>query len=170
MYLALYLRVQDSIQQIQNKIKALTWAFSLVLDTCGTLTARALKGLRASRSRIARSVAIVIGISLSIPMADADSGSIDAIQSLKQIADYQLTEVQESCHNEIVFRESSWRANARNGSHHGYYQGRTTYLIGKPDDVQFYWYWNYVSSRYGTDNEVPNYCNALNHLKRKGWQ
>jgi len=163
-------KVQDSIQQIQNKIKALTWAFSLVFDTCGTLTARARKGLRASRSRIARSVAIAIGISLSIPMADADSGSIDAIQSLKQIADYQLTEVQEACHNEIVFRESSWKADARNGSHNGYYQGRTTYLIGKPDDVQFYWYWSYVSSRYGIDNDMPNYCNALNHLKRKGWQ
>jgi len=103
-------------------------------------------------------------------MADADSGSIDAIQSLKQIADYQLTEVQEACHNEIVFRESSWKADARNGSHNGYYQGRTTYLIGKPDDVQFYWYWSYVSSRYGIDNDMPNYCNALNHLKRKGWQ
>ena len=170
MFPVLSSKALDSIQQIQNKIKALTWAFSLVFDTYGTLTARARKGLRASRSRIARSIAFVIGIALSIPMASADSGSIDAIQSLKQIADYQLTEVQEVCHNEIVLRESSWRADARNGSHHGYYQGRTTYLIGKPDDVQFYWYWTYVSSRYGIDNEVPNYCNALNHLKRKGWQ
>ena len=136
-----------------------------------TLSARAHKGLTARRLRIARGVAIVIGIALSMPMSAADNGSRDAIYSLRQLADIQLTEKQESCHNDIVFRESSFRANARNGSHHGYYQGRTTYLIGKPDDVQFYWYWTYVSSRYGvTEYDEPDMCKALHHLRVKGWQ
>jgi hypothetical protein len=104
-------------------------------------------------------------------MADADSGSISPIHSLRQLADMQLTEKQEACHNYIVHRESSFRANARNGSHHGYYQGRTTYLINKPDDVQFYWYWTYVSSRYGiTEYDEPDMCKALKHLRAKGWQ
>jgi hypothetical protein len=104
-------------------------------------------------------------------MADADSGSISPIHSLRQLADIQLTEKQEACHNYIVHRESSFRFNARNGSHHGYYQGRTTYLINKPDDVQFYWYWTYVSSRYGiTEYDEPDMCNALKHLRVKGWQ
>ena len=106
-----------------------------------------------------------------MPMSAADNGSRDAIYSLRQLADIQLTEKQESCHNDIVFRESSFRANARNGSHHGYYQGRTTYHIGKPDDVQFYWYWTYVSSRYGvTEYDEPDMCKALHHLRVKGWQ
>jgi len=136
-----------------------------------TLSARAHKGLTARRLRIARGVAIVIGIALSMPMSAADNGSRDAIYSLRQLADIQLTEKQESCHNDIVFRESSFRANARNGSHHGYYQGRTTYHIGKPDDVQFYWYWTYVSSRYGvTEYDEPDMCKALHHLRVKGWQ
>jgi len=128
------------------------------------------RGSERAASRIARSVAIVIGIALSMQSTAVGVGVIPAIQSLKQLAAYQLPIKQEACHNEIVHRESSWRAHVRNGSHVGYYQGRSNYLINKPDDVQFYWYWHYVANRYGVDDEVPNYCNALNHLKRKGWQ
>jgi len=142
-----------------------------MLDRAGTLQARAHKGLTPSRHRVARGVAIAIGISLSIPMADADSGSISLIYSLRELADIQLTEKQEACHNAIVYRESRFNRYAVNGSHHGYYQGRTTYVKGKPDDVQFYWYWTYVSSRYGiTEYDEPDMCNALKHLRAKGWQ
>jgi len=142
-----------------------------MLDMAGTLTARALRGSERAASRIARSVAFVIGISLSIPMAVADGGSIDAIQTLDELADYQLTDKQYDCHNEIVFRESSNNRFAVNGSHHGYYQGRSAYLKGKPDDVQFYWYWKYVSHRYGiTQYDEPDYCKALDHLVRYSWQ
>ena len=142
-----------------------------VLDTSGTLQARAHQGLTPSRRRVARGVALVIGISMSIPMSAADNGSISPIHSVRQLADIQLTEKQESCHNAIVYRESRFNRYAINGSHHGYYQGRTTYVKGKPDDVQFYWYWTYVSSRYGiTEYDEPDMCNALKHLRAKGWQ
>ena len=149
----------------------LTSTFKNVLGDYGTLTARALQGLTARRLRIARGVAFVIGISLSIPMVVADGGSIKPYQTLKQIADYQLTDKQYDCHNEITFRESSNNRYAVNGSHHGYYQGRSEYLKGKPDDVQFWWYWRYVSYRYGiTEYDEPDYCKALHHLKTRGWQ
>jgi hypothetical protein len=162
---------KDSTAQIQDRNAGLTSTFKNVLCPSGTLQARALKGLTEGRRRVALGVAAAIGIALSIPMADADSGSIDAIHTLKELADIQLTEKQEACHNYIVHRESSWRADARNGSHHGYYQGRTTYLIGKPDDVQFYWYWTYVSSRYGiTEYDEPDMCKAALHLKTRNWQ
>ena len=170
MFPVLSSKAVDSIRRIQNRIKALTSTYSYVFDTCGTLRARAHQGLRASRLRLACSVVLAIGITLFIPMSTASNGSILAIQSLREIAEYHLPIKQEACHNEIVHRESSWRAHVRNGSHVGYYQGRSKYLINKPDDVQFYWYWHYVANRYGIDDEVPNYCNALNHLKRKGWQ
>jgi hypothetical protein len=98
-------------------------------------------------------------------------GSIKPYQSIRVLADYQLTEVQEKCHNDIVYRESRFKRYAVNGSHHGYYQGRSKYLKGKPDDVQFYWYWRYVSYRYGiTEYDEPDYCKALHHLRVKGWQ
>ena len=142
-----------------------------MLDTNGTLRARAHQGLRASRLRIARSVAFAIGIALCLPMSHASSGSIDAIQSVKELAAIQLTEKQEYCHNQITFKESSNNRYAVNGSHHGYYQGRSMSLKGAPDDYQFYWYWSYVSHRYGiTEYDEPNYCKALKHLRVKGWQ
>jgi hypothetical protein len=143
-----------------------------IFDSHGTLTARALKGAHSEPlMRIARWVAIVIGITLSIPMSVADSGSIPPYRDLKSLAKYQLTYKQWKCHNQIVFRESTWRPNVRNGSHIGYYQIRNNMLIGKPYDYQFYFYWKYVSHRYGiTEYDEPNYCVALNHLITKGWQ
>jgi hypothetical protein len=104
-------------------------------------------------------------------MSNASSGSIDAIKNVKQLADYQLTEKQEYCHNRITFLESSNSKFAINGSHYGYYQGKSVSLKGAPDDYQFYWYWSYVSNRYGvTRYDEPDYCKALHHLRVRGWQ
>jgi hypothetical protein len=134
-------------------------------------SARSPKGFRASLKGVACSVAVVIGISLSIAGADRSEASIDANKSLKSLADKQLTDKQYKCHNEIVFRESTWKIDAVNGSHHGYYQIRSKYVKGKPYDWQFFAYWYYVSKRYGiTKYDEPNYCKALHHLKTKGWQ
>lgn len=142
-----------------------------MLDRGCTLLARAFQRLTASPLGLARWVAIVIGISLSIPMVHADSGSIEPIITLKQLASYQLTDAQYKCHNAIVYRESRFKADAVNGSHHGYYQGRSTALIGKSDEYQFYWFWSYVAHRYGvTEYDEPDYCAAYNHLTNKGWQ
>lgn len=165
-------RAQDSIQPIPNKRHAgLTSTYANKIDSPGTLTARALKGSERAASRIARSVAIVIGIALFVPMSQASSGSIDAIQSIKELADTQLTEKQEYCHNQIVYRESRFIKDASNGSHHGYYQGRSKVLDGAPDDYQFYWFYHYTMHRYGvTKYDEPNYCASLKHLKTKGWQ
>ena len=130
-----------------------------------------IRGSERAAQRIARSVAIAIGTALSIVPSPISNGSIDPIQSVHQLADKQLTEKQEACHNQITFKESSNNRFAVNGSHHGYYQGRSEYLKGQPDDVQFYWFWSYVSNRYGTtEYDEPNYCNALHHLKTRGWQ
>jgi hypothetical protein len=93
------------------------------------------------------------------------------IQSVKDLASYQLTDEQYDCHNSIIYTESRWHINAVNGSHHGYYQGRSDSLIDAPYDYQFYWYWHYVSNRYGiTEYDEPDYCKALHHLRVKGWQ
>ena len=166
------LRVLASIVRIlNNKHAALTSTYTNGLGGYGTLTARALKGSERAATRIARSVAIVIGIALSMQTTAVGIGSTVPIQSIKQLADNQLTEKQEACHNEIVFRESSFRNDASNGSHHGYYQGKSKVLDGAPDDYQFYWFYSYTAHRYGiTKYDEPNYCKSLNHLVTKGWQ
>jgi len=134
-------------------------------------TARALEGLRTSRLRLARSVAIVIGILLSMASADRLEAQNLPTKSVKSLADYQLTDKQYQCHNEIIYRESRWDRLAVNGSHYGYYQGKSVSLKGAPADYQFWWYWYYTANRYGvTQYDEPNYCLALQHLKRKGWQ
>jgi hypothetical protein len=134
-------------------------------------SARSPQGFRASLKGVACSVAVVIGLSLSIAGADRVEASIDATKSLKALADKQLTFKQYSCHNQIVFKESTWKIDAVNGSHYGYYQMRNKHIKGKPYDYQFYMYWYYVAHRYGiTKYDEPNYCKALHHLKTKGWQ
>ena len=143
-----------------------------MLDTRGTLQARALKGAHSEPlKRRARWVAAVIGIALSMQSTAVGVGSIDPYYDLHSLADYQLTDSQLDCHNEITFRESSNRIDARNGSHYGYYQIRNEKLIDAPYDYQFYFYWKYVQHRYGyTEYDEPDYCKALHHLKTKGWQ
>ena len=141
--------------------------FTNVLDTSGTLRARAPKGLRASLKGAACLVAIAIGISMP-----AEAGATNqAIAYVKELARYQLTDKQEKCHNEIVFRESSWNPKAKNGSHYGLYQGKSKSLKNASTVKQWWWYWHYVTHRYGvTQYDEPDYCKALHHLKTKGWQ
>jgi hypothetical protein len=138
--------------------------------------ARAHQGLNAGRSRQARRVAIAIGISLSMAMPlDAQASNL-AIKYVKDLAKYQLTDKQEQCHHEIVYRESRWdhRAVGNIGGKkqtYGLYQMKVESLKKGSSIKQFWMYWHYVGSRYGwTEYDEPNYCNALHHLKTKGWQ
>jgi len=141
------------------------------LDKAGTLSARAHQGLNAGPKGTARVVALAIGISLSIATPlDARASNL-SIKYVKDLAKEQLTDKQEACHNEIVFRESSWNPKAKNGSHYGLYQGRSKSLKNASTVKQWWWYWHYVAHRYGvTQYDEPNYCGALHHLKTKGWQ
>ena len=143
-----------------------------LLDTTSMLSGESPSGAYPEPlKRVARGVAIALVGRLSFGASPADGISQVRYNNIFQLADYQLTEKQESCHNRITFLESSNRINAVNGSHYGYYQGRSISLKGAPYDYQFYWYWKYVSHRYGvTRYDEPNYCAALAHLQRKGWQ
>jgi hypothetical protein len=170
-YLTFNSKAAVSIRRIiRNAV--LTSTYANEFDSSGTLQARALQGAHTEPpQRRARRVAVAIGIALSIVPSPISNGSIDATQSVHELADIQLTEKQEACHDLITFKESSNRKSANNGSHWGYYQGRSISLKHAPDDYQFYWYWHYVSNRYGiTEYDEPDYCKALHHLRVKGWQ
>ena len=147
-----------------------------VFDSHGTLSARAHQGLNASPIGLARVVALAIGISLSMAMPlDAQASDL-AIKQLKQLANYQLTDKQYACHNEIIYRESRWDYRAignKSGTKqvHGLYQMKSESLKNSTPIKQFWMYWYYVTHRYGvTKYDEPNYCGALHHLKTKGWQ
>ena len=162
-----YLSLVDFIPQTTDKTRTLSRTYANVLGRFGTLSARSHQGFNSRLKGVARELAVVIGISLSIASMPSSQASI---VPLKALANKQLTDKQYQCHNEIVYRESRWKIDAVNGSHHGYYQMRTKSVQGKPYDYQFYIYWYYVSHRYGLDYEIPDYCKALHHLKTRGWQ
>ena len=146
--------------------------FTDVLDCRGTLRARAPKGLRASLKGAACLVAIAIGISMP---AEAGASNL-AIRYVKELAKEQLTDKQELCHHEIVYRESRWdyRAVGNIGGKkqaYGLYQMKSESLKKGSTIKQFWMYFHYVGSRYGwTEYDEPDYCKALHHLKTKGWQ
>ena len=142
-----------------------------MLDMAGMLCCKSpSRAHRKPLKRIACGVAIALVGALCLP-SEASSGDNMQPKSIKQLADYQLTEFQESCHNQIVYRESRFNRLAVNGSHYGYYQGRSKVLLNASNDYQFYWYWSYTAHRYGvTRYDEPNYCKALHHLRVKGWQ
>ena len=147
-----------------------------VLDTSGTLSARAHQGLKASPKGLARLVALAIGISLSMAMPLDVHASEKQISWAKQLAKQQLTDKQELCHHEIVFRESTWNYKAIGNiggtkQTYGLYQMKVESLKHANSIKQFWMYYHYVGYRYGwTKYDEPNYCNALHHLKSKGWQ
>ena len=147
-----------------------------VIDTSGTLLARAHQGLTAGPRGTARRVAIAIGISISMAMPLDAQASNQAIKYVKDLAKYQLTDKQEACHHEIIYRESRWDYRAignKTGTKrvYGLYQIKSESMRTASTVKQFWTYWNYVTHRYGfTEYDEPNYCKALHHLKTKGWQ
>ena len=147
-----------------------------LFDIDGTLSARAHQGLNASPIGLARVVALAIGISISIATPLDAQASKKQIEYAKQLAKEQLTDKQELCHHEIVFRESTWNYRAVGnigGSKQAYglYQMKVKSLRKADAITQFWMYHTYVGRRYGwTDYGDPNYCKALHHLKTKGWQ
>ena len=150
--------------------------FIHMLDMPSTLLARAHQGLKPRLKGVARKVAKVLVGVLCLGFAQPAEAQLDANKSIKVLAAYQLTDAQYKCHNEIIHRESRWDINAignKTGTHkvYGYYQIKSKHIKGKPYDVQFWAYWYYVAKRYGvTQYDEPNYCNALHHLKTRGWQ
>ena len=150
-----------------------------LFDTSGTLRREPFRGSARARKGRARVVAIVSGTALFMSIAPVSQGSIDAnkqIRYVKQLADYQLTEKQEKCHHEIVYRESRWNYRAIGNiggtkQAYGLYQMKSESLKKGSSIKQFWMYYHYVAYRYGwTEYEDPNYCGALHHLKSKGWQ
>jgi hypothetical protein len=169
----LVLKVRDFILRISKMTRPLSRTYSDVLDASCTLSARSHQGFNSRLKGVARELAVVIGLSLSIASMPNSQASIVPI---KVLANKQLTDKQYFCHNEIIHRESRWVIDAignKSGKKqtHGYYQIKSESIKGSPYDYQFWMYWYYVAHRYGvTKYDEPNYCAALKHLKTKGWQ
>lgn len=138
------------------------------IDSSGTLQARAHQGLTPSRLRVARGVAAVIGIALSIPMADADGGSIDAIQP-KEYIRIALPKEEALCLIKLYGKESAFNPLAignLDGTYHTYGipQIKNPIIYDKSPKEQIDYGLKYIDHRYD-----GNACNAWSHWLRKGW-
>ena len=148
---------------------ALTSTYTNVLDSSGTLlAAEPIRGSARARKGMARGVlAVAIGTLLCI-MPDAGS-SDKAVNktyiSYKEYALYLLdfNHKEHQCLLKLYGKESAWKPDARNGSHYGIPQGRSTYLGTLDGYKQVQWGLDYIGHRYGEP------CIALQHWRDKGW-
>jgi hypothetical protein len=148
----------------------LTWPFTFVFDRPGTLQARAHKGLTPGRLRVARGVAFVIGISMSMPMAIADSGSIDAIEPKRYIR-LALPKKEAVCLSRLIGKESAWNPKAIGNLSsptkqyvYGLLQLKNPIVKDKSPIEQIHFGLKYIDHRYQGDT-----CKAWQHWKDKGW-
>jgi hypothetical protein len=141
-----------------------------MLDMAGTLTARALKGLRASLKGVACLIAIVIGIALSIGAAPADSGSVEALNPKTYIR-FNYDSSESLCLIKLYGKESAFNPRAI-----GNLSSPTkSYVYGIPQlknpiikDLsaieQINYGMKYIDHRY---DGLP--CKAWQHWIDKGW-
>ena len=146
----------------------MTSTFTNVLDTSGTLTARAHQGLTASRRRVARGVAFVIGISLSIPMQVAESGSIDAIHP-KDYIRLHYSKDEALCLIRLYGKESAFNPRAIGNEDgikkaYGIPQLKSEFIKDVSANKQIDYGMKYIDHRYQGEP-----CRAWAHSKRKGW-
>ena len=174
-------RVQDSIQPIIRATRSTQGAKNKGSDlrfyqqSPGTwLTRTVLSGLEPFRgseraaSRIARSVALAIGISLCLPMGHADGGSIDAIEP-KQFIRLSMDKKEASCLIRLYGKESAFNPYAignLKGKYHTYGipQIKNPIIYDKTPIEQIKYGIKYIDHRYD-----GNACNAWSHWLRKGW-
>jgi hypothetical protein len=67
------------------------------------------------------------------------------------------------CYNWLIIKESNWNTKARNGSHYGLGQMRSTWYRDLSPKKQIDAHIKYIRQRY------KDACDALHHLETKGW-
>ena len=87
-----------------------------------------------------------------------------ADMNLKLYAYNQMSWKQFECYNWLIHKESNWNPKARNGSHYGLGQMRSTWYRDLNPYQQIRAHLRYLGHRYNGDA-----CLALSHLERKGW-
>ena len=148
--------------------RLLSGAFTNDLDTHGTLTARAHQGLRASLKGVACSVAIAIGIALSIGASPADSAPIKTIDPKTYIR-FNYEHKQAICLIRLYGKESAFKRDAignLSGAKqvYGIPQLKNPIIQHLSAIEQIDYGMKYIAHRY---DGLP--CRAWKHWLDKGW-
>lgn len=148
--------------------RRLTCGFANGLDEAGTLSLPAC-GVRARAGAVASGRALFITLlalfilfQFSLPSSFAWKNHS---MNLKLYAHNKINNWTEfECYVELIHKESSWRYWARNGSHYGLGQMRSTWYRDLSPRQQIKAHLRYIEHRY---DGSP--CKALRHLKKVGW-
>jgi hypothetical protein len=102
----------------------------------------------------------------------ADAAEVIEIKPLtiKEYIQSHLTSNTYQCLDTLATKESNWNFKAKNGSHHGFLQGRSQWLATADPEEQYDWSSRYVANRYGvTEYDEPDFCAALEHWRQHSW-
>jgi hypothetical protein len=139
-----------------------------MLDSAGTLLARASQRLRARRLAVARSVAILIGIGLSMQSTAVGQGSIDPITP-KQFIRLSMDKKEAVCLMKLYGKESAFNPKAIGNlsgtiQTYGIPQLKNPIIKDKKPIDQVRYGIKYIDHRYDGDT-----CKAWEHWIKKGW-
>ena len=114
------------------------------------------KKVLSPRFMLSLMLCILLSLTMNITPSKAD-------MNLKLYAYNLLTWREFQCFNWLIHNESRWNPKARNGSHYGLGQMRSTWYRDLSPQGQIKASIKYIRHRY------DDACAALHHLETKGW-
>jgi hypothetical protein len=130
------------------------------------------KSLASACARLLATAMLAFGVSLFINESTPTQAEAKEIKPLtiKEYIQSHLTSKTYKCLDTLATKESNWNFKAKNGSHHGFMQGRSQWLATANPEEQYDWSSRYVINRYGvTEYDEPDFCAALEHWKIHSW-
>ncbi len=114
------------------------------------------KKVLSPRFMLSLMLCILLSLTMNITPSKAD-------MNLKLYAYNLLTWREFQCFNWLIHNESRWNPKARNGSHYGLGQMRSTWYRDLSPQAQIRASIKYIRHRYDDS------CKALHHFETKGW-
>jgi hypothetical protein len=161
----------NATRTTKQKSSLLTSTYANGLDTSGTLSCDPTRGIQAQARGYAFGHSIVklllVTITISLLLSINTSGAYaykNHHMNLKLYAHNELRNYKQfDCYNRLIHKESSWNYKAKNGSHYGLGQMRSTWYGTLTPRQQIKAHLRYVNARYSTP------CKAERHFNRVGW-
>jgi hypothetical protein len=161
----------NATRTAKSKTSLLTSTYANGLDKHDTLSCDPTRGSQAQARGCAFGhsyiklpfVILIIIVLLSINTSGAYAYKNHSM-NLKLYAHNEIKNWKQfECYNRLIFKESSWNYKARNGSHYGLGQMRSTWYGTLTPRKQIKAHLRYIEHRYSTP------CKAERHFNRVGW-
>ena len=131
------------------------------------------KSLASACAQLLATAMLAVGVFLFInesPTTETAKAVEVKAFDIREYIKSHLTLVTYNCLDTLATKESNWNFKAKNGSHHGFLQGRSEWLATANPEQQYDWASRYVAHRYGvTEYDEPDFCAALDHWKKYSW-